>query len=225
MILEKKTSLSQDVRLYTGFAADDLKKLDGFMRIQHVFNSAMREVSVKLETLDDEFQIVYDHNPIHHMESRLKSPMSIADKLRRKGLEISTQSAVENLTDIAGVRVICYYLDDLYKVADMLTRQDDVQLLEKVDYIVHPKESGYRSLHLLVQVPVFLAESTQRVAVEVQMRTVAMDYWASVEHQMSYKRSAAQKNKMAPHMLAFAEELHAMDRKIQDLWRMANGES
>ena len=224
MILEKNSSFNQDVRLYTGFAAEDLKKLEGFMKIRHLFNSAMREISAKLETLDDEFQIVYDHNPIHHIESRLKSPISIADKLRRKGIEISTQAAVENLTDIAGIRVICYYLDDIYKVANMLTDQDDVELVETLDYIANPKENGYRSLHLVVKVPVYLSESCERVAVEVQMRTVAMDLWASVEHQMSYKRSAAVRAKYAPDMLEFAQEAHALDLKIQALRQRATEE-
>ena len=224
MILEKNSGFHQDVRLYTGFAAEDLKKLEGFMKIRHLFNSAMREISAKLETLDDEFQIIYDHNPIHHIESRLKSPISIADKLRRKGIEISTQAAVENLTDIAGVRVICYYLDDIYKVADMLTGQDDVELVETLDYIKSPKENGYRSLHLVVKVPVYLSDGCRRVAVEVQMRTVAMDLWASVEHQISYKRSAQVRAKYAPDMLEFAQEAHALDLKIQDLWHRAVSE-
>ena len=224
MILEKNGSFTQDARLYTALAAEDMKRLEGFLRIRHVFNSAMREVSAKLETLDDEFEIIYDHNPIHHIESRIKSPMSIADKLRRKGLEIDTDTAVKNLTDIAGIRVICYYQDDIYKIADMLTRQDDVELVETLDYIASPKENGDRSLHLVVKVPVFLSEGSQRVAVEVQMRTVSMDLWACVEHQLSYKRPAAVRAKFAQNMLEFANDAHDLDLKIQELWRRANQE-
>ncbi len=224
MILEKSGSFVQDARLYSSIAAEDMKKLEGFHRIRHVFNSAMREVSAKLETLDDEFEIIYDHNPIHHIESRVKSPMSIADKLRRKGLNIDTQTAVENLTDIAGIRVICFYQDDIYRIADMLTGQDDVELVEKLDYIANPKENGYRSLHLVVKVPVFLSQASQRVPVEVQMRTVSMDLWASVEHQISYKRSAAVKAKYAQEMMEFADDAHRLDLKIQDIWRRVNQE-
>ncbi len=225
MILDRKAGFARDARLFTGAVSqEDLMRLEGFLKIEHLFNSAMREISAKLETLDDEFQILYDHNPIHHLEARIKSPVSIADKLRRKGLEVSAETAVAHLTDIAGVRVICYYLDDVYRVADMLLKQDDVALLERIDYIETPKENGYRSLHLVVQVPVFLSQSRERVAVEVQLRTVSMDYWASAEHQLTYKREGAARDKLARELLECAQEYHALDVKMQSLRRKAKSE-
>lgn len=155
--------------------------------MRQLYDSAIKEVRTKLEILDDEFHVKYDHNPIHHMEYRLKSPDSIAGKLKRKGLEFSSESIMENLTDIAGVRVICNYLDDIYHIARLLVKQDDITLIRTRDYIKNPKPNGYRSLHLVVRVPVFLAESTEYIPVEVQIRTIAMDFWASLEHQLKYK--------------------------------------
>lgn len=158
-----------------------------FITMRQLYGAAIKEIRTKLEILDDEFHVKFDHNPIHHMEYRLKTPKSIAGKLRKKQLEFSTESIRENLTDIAGVRVICNYLDDIYHIARLLVKQDDITLVRTRDYIKNPKSNGYRSLHLVVRVPVFLAESTEYVPVEVQIRTIAMDFWASLEHQLKYK--------------------------------------
>ena len=154
------------------------------------YQSALREVRTKLEILDDEFQMRHSRNPIHHMESRIKSPQSIAQKLKRKGLPITPQAAMDNLNDIAGIRVVCAYLNDTYAIGELLTGQDDIRLVQTRDYIASPKPNGYRSLHLIVQVPVFLSEGKLILPVEVQIRTIAMDFWASLEHQLRYKETA-----------------------------------
>lgn len=140
------------------------------------YQSALREVRTKLEILDDEFQMRHSRNPIHHMESRIKSPQSIAQKLKRKGLPITPQAAMDNLNDIAGIRVVCAYLNDTYAIGELLTGQDDIRLVQTRDYIASPKPNGYRSLHLIVQVPVFLSEGKLILPVEVQIRTIAMDW-------------------------------------------------
>ena len=151
--------------------------LQEFMALQPLYDAGIKEVRTKLEILDDEFKIKHDHNPIHHMEYRLKSVNSILGKLEKRGLEVSLDSIVTNLTDIAGVRVICNYVSDVYKIADLLIKQSDIKLIAKKDYIKHPKENGYRSLHLVVEVPIFLAEKVQPTTVEIQIRTIAMDFW------------------------------------------------
>ena len=153
------------------------------------YQSALREVRTKLEILDDEFQMRHSRNPIHHMESRIKSPQSIAQKLKRKGLPITPQAAMENLNDIAGIRVVCAYLNDTYAIGEMLTGQDDIQLVQTRDYIASPKPNGYRSYHMIVEIPVFFTEGKFPMRAEIQIRTIGMDFWASVDHQLRYKKT------------------------------------
>lgn len=161
--------------------------VDEFFSVQCRYQSAIREVKTKLEILDDEFQMRHSRNPIHHIESRMKTIQSMMDKLKRKNERADISSAVEHLTDIAGIRVICYYIEDIYTIAKLLTSQDDIRVIKWRDYIKEPKENGYRSLHLVVEVPVFLSEGRTPVPVEVQIRTIAMDFWASLEHSLRYK--------------------------------------
>ena len=168
-------------------SAEFQQMMDDFFSIQCRYSAAMKEVQTKLEILDDEFQMKHRRNPIHHIESRLKSIQSITEKLSRKSFAVSMKSAVANLNDIAGIRVICPYVEDVYTVAKLLTSQDDVHLKEIRDYIQHPKPNGYRSLHLILEIPVFLQEGRIMVPVEVQIRTIAMDFWASLEHDLRYK--------------------------------------
>ena len=144
-----------------------------FMAVQQLYSAAIKEIRTKFEILDDEFSVKYNYNPIHQIESRLKKPKSIIEKLKRKGFEVSLKSIRENLFDVAGIRVICNYVDDIYRIADLLTKQDDITLIRTKDYIEHPKENGYRSLHLIVSIPIFLAESTENVMAEIQIRTIA----------------------------------------------------
>ncbi len=196
-----------------------LRQLEGYLQMQHVYNAAIREVTTKLQILDEEFQCRYDHNPIHHMESRLKTPRSIVEKLRRRAEEISADSARRHLTDIAGIRVICCYIEDVYRIAELLLHQDDVTLIRKADYIKEPKENGYRSLHLVIQVPVYLSNRTEAVPVEVQIRTEGMDFWASLEHQMRYKSARPVSADLQKQLRECAEDLAEIDVKMQRIYK------
>ena len=190
-----------------------------FMIMQQLYRAAIKEVRTKFEILDEEFQIKHAHNPIHHIESRLKSPDSIGEKLKRHCYEPSVQSIRENITDVAGVRVICNYLDDVYYLADLIEAQDDIRLLMKKDYIATPKPNGYRSLHLILQVPVFWAEKTEDVSVEVQIRTIAMDYWASLEHRLKYKSDHYTTTHLRERLKKNATLLAVIDSDMQDIYR------
>lgn len=153
------------------------------------YECAILEVKTKLDVLNKEFMDNELRNPIEAIKTRMKSPASIIEKLERKGFDLSIESLEENLNDVAGIRVVCSFIDDIYKVADMLTSQDDVTILQVKDYIKHPKKNGYRSLHLVVQIPIFLSTGKKFMKVEVQIRTIAMDFWASLEHEIHYKKS------------------------------------
>ena len=159
----------------------------GFVDLRCRYQAALTEVKTKLDILNEEFRVRYSRNPIHHMESRIKAPASVAKKLERKGLAPTPENAVQHLWDIAGIRVVCAYRDDVYTIAQLLTSQDDIRLLRSRDYIREPKANGYRSLHLIVEIPVFLSTGKQYLPVEVQIRTIAMDFWASLEHRIRYK--------------------------------------
>jgi len=192
-----------------------LEGLADFMVQQQLYRAAIKEMRTKLEILDEAFQVRYDHNPIHHIEYRLKSVRSIVAKLRKKELPITTQSVWDHLTDVAGVRVICNYIDDVYRVAELLLKQDDLSLVRVRNYIDYPKENGYRSLHLVVNVPIFLAEKTEHVNVEVQIRTIAMDFWASLEHQLKYKGTENVSPELRDRLTACAESIAALDGEMQ----------
>lgn len=164
-------------------------RLIGFVELDHLYSSALKEISTKLDILDDNFNHVYKHNPIHHMERRVKEMNSLVKKLQRKNLPVSAESAKENILDIAGIRVVCNYLEDIYVIEKMLLKQEDVKLIKRKDYIKQPKENGYRSLHLVVSIPVFLADHVEVTPVEIQIRTIGMDMWASLEHKIRYKNN------------------------------------
>jgi len=190
-----------------------------FQQIQHLYNAAIRELQMRLEVLNDEFSVMYARSPIHHIESRLKSTKSIVDKLKRKGLPVSAASARENVNDMAGIRVVCGYIDDVYRVEELLMRQSDIELVKRQDYIESPNYNGYRSLHLDVRVPVFLAASTEHVQVEIQIRSVAMDFWASLEHDLRYKADKASLPEgINEEMFQCADEIAAIDRKMQAMY-------
>jgi len=193
-----------------------------FFALQQLYNSAIKEIKTKLEILDEEFQVKFDHNPIHHMEYRLKTPQSIVDKLARKNFEISAASIRQNLTDVAGVRVICNYIDDINHIADLLTQQDDITVIRRRDYIAEPKPNGYRSLHLVVTVPVFLAETTEKVPVEIQIRTIAMDFWASLEHGLKYKAEDKISEALRRRLKDSAESITRLDAEMQSIYKEIN---
>lgn len=220
MTLEKKPSINLRKSIFADVASSEMiDQLQNFISIEHIYNSAIKEISTKLEILDDEFRIKYEHNPIHHIESRLKSPRSIAEKLKRKGQEISLSSAAKNLTDIAGVRVICYYIEDVYKIAELLCGQNDVKLVRKTDYIKEPKPNGYRSLHLVVKVPIFLSERVEDAPVEIQIRTIAMDCWASLEHQLRYKGVNIEDPELNRRLKDCSDYIAQVDSEMQDIHR------
>lgn len=196
--------------------------LEGFLSLQQIYDAGIKEIRTKLEILDDEFRVKHDHNPIHHMEYRLKSVKSILGKLEKRGLEISLESIVINLTDIAGVRVICNYVSDVYKIADLLIKQNDIKLIKKKDYIKHPKENGYRSLHLVVEVPIFLAENVQPIPVEIQIRTIAMDFWASLEHHLRYKSDNEVPDGVRDELIDCAKTISHLDYKMQGIHEELN---
>ena len=191
-----------------------------FLQLQHLYKAAMKEIRMRLEVLNDEFRVTYARSPIHHIESRLKSTESIVEKLERKGLPVTVETAKERLNDIGGIRVVCNYIDDVYAVEKMLLRQTDITLVKRQDYIEKPNYNGYRSLHLDVRVPIFLSDRTEYVLVELQIRSVAMDFWASLEHDLRYKVAdkAALPQGINEEMLQCADEIAVIDRKMQDMY-------
>lgn len=183
------------------------------------YHAAIKEISTKLEVLDNEYSVKYDYNPIHHMECRLKSIDSIMEKIERKGWPKEVES-IYKLTDIAGVRVVCNYIDDIYTIEDSLLRQDDIKLLKRKDYIKNPKESGYRSLHLLVEVPIFLTDSTYNMPVEIQIRTIAMDTWASLEHELKYKVKDDMPEYVAQELKNCAKSMAEVDATMEKIHKV-----
>ena len=161
--------------------------VDSWKEVTLVYNSALKEIGTKLEILNDEFQHVHRYNPIEHIKSRLKSPESIVRKLKKHGYESTIENMVKHVNDIAGIRVICSFTSDIYRIADMIRNQSDIKVIAVKDYIITPKTSGYKSYHMLVSVPVFLSDRIIDTKVEIQIRTVAMDFWASLEHKIHYK--------------------------------------
>lgn len=166
-----------------------LDKVEQFKETMMMYNCAIRSIRTKLEVLNDELSLTNNRNPIEFIKTRIKKPRSIVNKLNRKGLDISLTSIVESLNDVAGIRVVCSFIDDIYSISDMLTRQDDIKLIEIKDYIKNPKPNGYRSLHLIVEVPVFFSDRTLPLRAEIQIRTIGMDFWASLEHKLKYKNN------------------------------------
>lgn len=168
-------------------AIKNYEDVDSWKTIMFLYNAALKEVETKLEILNDEFQHVHQYNPIEHIKTRIKTPESIVKKLKRYGYETSVENMVNYINDIAGVRLICSFTSDIYQLADMIGNQSDLKVLSIKDYIKNPKESGYKSYHMLVSVPVFLSDTVVHTKVEIQIRTIAMDFWASLEHKIYYK--------------------------------------
>ena len=208
-----------EVTLITSSLRESHDALKEFRILMQLYSAGINTVKNKLQTLDEEFHAKYDYNPIHHIESRLKEPRSIFDKMQRLGLPITLEGMQAGLSDIAGVRVICNYIDDAETIAELLLRQDDVELVKKSDYIHHPKESGYRSLHLVVNVPVYLSETTQRVPVEIQIRTIAMDCWASLEHHLAYKTDGDIPDALRYRLRICAMAISEVDEEMQAIKR------
>ena len=203
-------------------ARDEVRsKIQGFAfsyrELMAYYRCAMMEVSTKFNVLSEELSLQYDRNPIETIKTRLKSPESTMEKLRRKNLPISMESIEENINDIAGVRVICAFPSDIYMIADAFLRQDDITLLERKDYIKNPKPNGYRSLHLVVKIPIFLHNTKRLMKVEVQFRTISMDWWASLEHKIRYKKDVKISEEIDSELYLCAEISAGLDRRMQEI--------
>ena len=193
------------------------KRIHKLNKIMAYYKCAMMEVETKFNVLNEEFSLRYDRNPINGMKSRIKKMTSIVEKIERKGLPLNLESIENGLNDVAGIRVICSFADDVYMLADALLKQDDITLVEKKDYIANPKPNGYRSLHLIVSVPIFLAHEKRSMKVEIQLRTIAMDSWASLEHQLRYKKDYTGLETMAEELLRCASLSAELDRRMDAL--------
>ena len=188
-----------------------------FQEIMMVYESAIKQIETKLEVLNKEYKVTGRRNPIDSVRSRIKSPVSIAEKLEKKGFPVTFQAMTENLSDIAGVRVVCPYISDIYTTKDMLLRQPDITLIEEKDYIENPKPSGYRSLHIVVEIPVYLSNTKHDVKVEIQLRTIAMDFWASLEHELRYKTSSKVPESVRRELFRVAETIAMTDREMEEI--------
>lgn len=202
---------------------DFIRNNKNFNRLMMKYRCAIRELQTKLEVLDDEFSVAYQRNPISSIKSRIKKPASIYDKLRRRGFPFTEQSIVENLDDVAGVRVICPFIKDIYDVANLLTSQDDITVLKIKDYIQNPKPNGYRSYHMIVEIPVFFSEGKLQMRAELQIRTIGMDFWASLDHQLHYKKDIGNGEtivQIESELRKCAETVNATDRHMEEIKRM-----
>lgn len=210
MKFEELTELKEPERL--------LESAMPFQKLIMQYQCALLEVKTKFEVLNHELSINSDQNPILSIESRIKKPISILEKMKRKNIEISVQVIEENICDIAGIRVICCFPKDIYTLAEKICEQDDIRLIERKDYIKNPKPNGYRSLHLILEVPVFFMNEKKPMKVEVQMRTIAMDFWASIEHKLYYKKQTdGFPDSVSEDLGICAEQLHTIDMKMQEI--------
>ena len=196
--------------------------LSNFRQIMMIYNCALREVKTKFEVLNDDLSIKNSRNPIEMIKTRIKKPESIAQKLYRKGYDISIDSIITNLNDVAGIRIICSFIDDIYEVSEMFIKQDDVKVIEIKDYIKNPKSNGYRSYHMIVEIPVFFADRKQMVKVEVQFRTIAMDFWASLEHQMKYKKDIENPDDIITELKSCADIISETDNMMMQIRKKIN---
>ena len=202
------------------------EEIVNFRELMMMYHSAIREVTTKLEILNDELSLDSEKNPIQFIKSRVKEPMSIVSKLNKLDKEFSVESIMTNLNDVAGIRVISSFIDDVYNIADMLVKQDDIVLIDAKDYIKNPKANGYRSYHLIIEVPVFFSQEKQMVRVEIQIRTVAMDFWASLEHQLKYKKNLKDSKKIEDELKECADTISQTDLKMMNIRNeIENGEA
>ena len=198
-------------------AIKNYENVDSWKTIIFLYNAALKEVGTKLEILNEEFQHVHQYNPIEHIKTRIKTPESIVKKLHRYGYETSIENMVKYINDIAGVRLICSFTSDIYRLAEMIGNQDDLKVLSIKDYIKNPKESGYKSYHMLVSVPIFLSDGPIDTKVEIQIRTIAMDFWASLEHKIYYKFEGNAPEHISRELKECADMVSELDDKMLSL--------
>ena len=219
--LQGAVSFSQEREIASVLSNDEVTKIeDYFGKVQKLmseYRCAILEVKTKFKVLDEQFSLLHERNPIEDIESRLKSPESIFEKLKRKKLPLTIESIEKELFDVAGVRVICSFVDDIYMLADCLLQQDDIKLIKYKDYIKNPKPNGYRSLHLIVEVPIFLQNEKKYMKVEVQLRTIAMECWANLEHKLRYKKNLSEETAIltAQELQECAKLSATLDSKMQ----------
>lgn len=226
--MENKDNLAAQLdRLLQNTSAERLQEeFQKLQRLMSCYRCAILEVETKFRVLNEQFSLQHERNPIESIKSRLKSMESIQEKLQRKGYPMNAESIQKNLKDVAGIRVICSFIDDIYMLADCLVHQDDITLLEEKDYIKHPKENGYRSLHLIVEIPIFLQQEKKSMKVEVQLRTIAMEFWANLEHRLRYKKNLEENvAKSTSKELQECAQVSAMlDTKMQSIRDIIEGD-
>lgn len=211
--MEREGLRSLDSDAFARFS-EAVQPLSEFMMY---YDSALSIVRSKVEALDKEFEVKHQRNPVENIKSRLKKPSSIIEKLQREGYEITLENARKYVTDIAGIRIICTFTKDIIHIANLLMNQDDVKTILLKDYINHPKPNGYRSLHLIVEVPVFLSTGRKNVTVEIQIRTVAMDFWACIEHKINYKKNIPNKEVISERLHEIALQITNIDLEMQSI--------
>lgn len=212
-----------------GLEAMDTKQIQQLKQIKNqltrfmmTYKFGLDEMTTKLNILQEEFQHFHEYNPIEHIKSRLKTPESILNKLYRKDLEVSLESIKQNIQDIVGIRVVCSFISDIYKVSEMIQQQKDIKVIECKDYIKNPKPNGYQSLHLILSIPVFMSDREEKVFVEMQIRTIAMDFWASLEHKIYYKYDKAIPEYLTKELTDAATVANDLDRRMEQLNKEVN---
>ena len=196
---------------------DNRAGIDGWNEVTLIYNSALRQIETRMQILNDEFQHVHQYNPIEHIKSRIKTPESIVKKLKRNGYESTIDNMINYINDIAGIRIICSFTSDIYRIADMIAEQKDILVIGVKDYITFPKASGYKSYHMIVTVPVYLSDRTVDAKVEIQIRTVAMDFWASLEHKIHYKFEGAAPDHIRNELVECAKMVADLDARMLQL--------
>ena len=219
MMIEKSGSIRlRDIPVAGNLPPEQQALAAGMVRVTHLYRSALKVAVTQMEILDEEFARMYDHSPIHHIEYRIKSLDSIVDKLRRRGYDVTIDNIYAHIQDLAGIRVICNYMDDIYYLRSLLTRFESFRVIREVDYIKEPKPSGYRSLHLVVNVPIVISEGTMVLPVEIQLRTIAMDMWASLEHELRYKSDRKFTDEDAARLRLCSDAISEIDQEMQDIY-------
>lgn len=217
--IEEQAEVLREQEEIIRIQSEKLREERSFNRLMMEYRSAIKEVETKLQVLNEEFSQEYNRNPFESIKSRLKTPDSIFEKLRRKGYPLTVESIRDKLSDVAGVRVICSFPDDIYRIGNLLTKQDDIILLQAKDYIKNPKPNGYRSLHYILDVPIFLSNEKKYMNVEVQFRTIAMDFWASLEHKLRYKKNwdRADADEIVEQLKVCADSIEELDYRMQKI--------
>ncbi|MBR3802814.1 MAG: GTP pyrophosphokinase family protein [Clostridia bacterium] len=226
--MEQKIKAKKAVKLIQSLDHETIEwiqsKMKDFDLLMAYYRCALMEIETKFKVLNEEFSLEHDRNPISSIKTRIKSFESITEKVERKGLPFEVDSVEKYINDVAGIRVICTFPEDVYLLAEALLKQDDIMLIRRKDYIAEPKENGYRSLHLIVAVPIYLAHEKRLMKVEIQLRTLAMDFWASLEHQLRYKKDFEFTSEMANELKLCAEQSAALDLKMEALRKLVNNQ-